>query len=246
MITLGIDVGSEFVKSVLLNGNNLISKSILKSSDDAEMAALKSIESIHIEKISITGVSGKESSFNAAKEYSVPVCQMKGALFQFPNVRTIINMGAHSSIAIKLSKNRQNIVNFITNTKCAGGSGSFLNAMAKVLHTRVEEFNAFFQEPVKKKVEITNFCAVFAESEVISLIHNKIPKEDIIIAVVDTVVEKARELLKRIRVEEDLVITGGVARLNCIAKSLSAKLGVNVLVPDDPIFTGAIGAALMR
>lgn len=251
MPNLGVDVGSEYVKAVILNQKNVLASKVLHSSDEAEIAAQEVIDSVlrtaslkadAVKSIAVTGIGRKDVSF-ISKNYSEPICQARGAAWLFPQARTILAMGAHSSIAVKIGKTGK-IKNFVTSDKCAGGSGSFLTAMAKVLHTPLNEFDSFANTS-SEQLKITNFCAVFAESEVVSLIHSKTTKEDIIGGILEAVVEKAVQLLKRIRVEEDVVVTGGVAKIKNLSSAIEKKLKITVSVPEDPMITGAIGVALL-
>lgn len=251
MITLGLDIGSEYVKSVLLNSNSVIESAVFQSSDEAGAAAQKVVQQVldksslkidQIDGVAVTGNGRGEVGF-ARHSFSDPICQAKGATFLFPEAGTVLALGAHSSIAIKLGRGGK-VVNFLSSDKCAGGSGSFLTAMAKVLHTPISDFNELSLK-ARNKVGITNFCAVFAESEVISLIHQLVPKEDIIAGILDAVCDKLVMLLKRLRVEREVVLTGGVAMLRGVSLRLEEKLGGAVLVPEEPMITGAIGAALL-
>jgi len=252
MVALGVDIGSEFVKAVILNQEHILASAAFQSSDDTDTAAQKVVNQVlknasmaleDLSNIAATG-SGRKDIISIKRNFSDPICHARGAAWLFPHARTILAMGAHSSIAVKIGKDGK-VKTFITSDKCAGGSGSFLVAMAKVLNTPLDEFSVVPRSDSREKVKITNFCAVFAESEVISLIHNRISKADIIAGIIDTVSDKCAQLLKQIGVEEDVVLTGGVAKANTLTKSLEEKLRIPVHVPEDPMITGAIGAALL-
>lgn len=251
MITMGLDIGSEFAKAVILEDKSLLASAVTRSSDEAEVVARKVADQVlreaslsieNIEKMAATGCGRGEISF-VKSNYSEVVCHARGAVELFPRARTILAMGAHGSMALKLDDSKK-VKNFVTSDKCAGGAGSFLSAMAKVLFTSTEEFDCQ-RDKSRQSVNLSNFCAVFAESEVISLIHNKTPKEDIIAAVINAVSDRLLALLKRIRVEEDLVLTGGVANIRGLIDLFREKLKVPVYVPYDPMIGAALGAALL-
>ena len=87
-------------------------------------------------------------------------------------------------------------------------------------------------------------CAVFAESEVVSLIHAKTPKEDISRAVHDAVASRIVSMVRKVGVASDVVLVGGVAKNIGFIDSLKRSLEMDVTVPEDPEFVGALGAAL--
>lgn len=130
------------------------------------------------------------------------------------------------------------------NEKCASGTGLFLETMAKkMLDMRVEDLG---EESLKSKreVEVNNMCAVFAESDVITLIHKKILREDIVRGLHDSVAVRVNTMIKSIGLEPDVVLTGGVARNRGVVESMKRILGVQVYVPERPEMIGALGAAI--
>lgn len=52
-------------------------------------------------------------------------------------------------------------------------------------------------------------------------------------------------MVNRLRVEEAVVLTGGGGKNKGLVKALSQQLGHEILVPDEPLITGALGAALL-
>jgi activator of 2-hydroxyglutaryl-CoA dehydratase len=99
----------------------------------------------------------------------------------------------------------------------------------------------------KNKADITGTCAVFAESEVISHIHRvpPTPKEDIIAGIHSSMVSRVMGLIKRLGVEKDVAVVGGVARNRGLIAILEKELGFKVLVPENPEMTAALGAAVL-
>jgi benzoyl-CoA reductase subunit D len=88
-------------------------------------------------------------------------------------------------------------------------------------------------------------CAVFAESEVVSLIHSKTPKEDIARAVHDAIASRIGSMARRVGIEADVALIGGVARNEGFVDALRRGLETEILVPDDPEYVSAVGAALV-
>ncbi len=88
-------------------------------------------------------------------------------------------------------------------------------------------------------------CVVFAESEVVSLIHAKHSKEDISRAVHDAVADRIASMARRIGIEKDVALVGGVAKNVGFVDSLKRDLEVDLLIPEDPDFSCALGAAMV-
>jgi benzoyl-CoA reductase subunit D len=86
-------------------------------------------------------------------------------------------------------------------------------------------------------------CAVFGESEVVSLIHQKIPKPDISRAVMDAIAGRIGSLARIVGLERDVVVVGGMAKNAGFVDSLKKTIEMPVAVPEDPDYIGALGAA---
>jgi len=139
---------------------------------------------------------------------------------------------------------RGEAIDFVVSEKCASGSGRFLEVMARVLQTPLEEFGALSSKSTKQ-VQFTTSCAVFAESEAISRIAEGAAKEDILAGVHESMAIKVVSLVQRVRLEKEVAFTGGGARDVGLVRSIEDKLGEKLLVPPEPVLTGALGAALL-
>jgi len=78
----------------------------------------------------------------------------------------------------------------------------------------------------------------------VSLIHNKTSKADIARAVYDAMADRVSSMVRRLGVSPAVVLVGGVARDAGFVSSLSRRLGVELRIPENPEFAGAVGAAL--
>ncbi|MDX9787883.1 MAG: acyl-CoA dehydratase activase [Desulfobacterales bacterium] len=251
MINLGVDIGSETLKAVIINNDTIISDVVIQSSDKAEVGYRKLIDqtllkaSLRVEDIDNEVFTGREKQSISfiRKSYSEPICHARGVKFLFPEARTILITGAHGSTAVSLGEGNK-IKNFISSDKCAGATGMFLSPISKILQIPLQDFDAHAKK-ANQKVSISNACAVFAESEVISLIHSRISKEDIVAGIIDAISERLAGLFKRIKVNDQVVMTGGLARMQSLVQSMESKLGCRILVPGNPLITGALGAALL-
>jgi benzoyl-CoA reductase subunit D len=130
------------------------------------------------------------------------------------------------------------------NERCAAGAGAFIEAMARALELRMEDMG-----PLSLKAErastINASCVIFGESDVVTLIHRQESKPEIARAVFDAMADRISSMVRRLGVNLDVVLVGGVAKDVGFVASLKRKLGVDVLIPEYPEFAGAFGAALV-
>ena len=165
-----------------------------------------------------------------------------GARFFFPGCRTVLDIGGQDSKVIALS-NEGKVLAFQMNDKCAAGTGRFLEIMAASLGYTLQEF-ALAAMGANDTAPVNSMCTVFAESEVISLKNHGTPPGDISRALHLSVIQRMLGMLHRIDTLQDIVFTGGVARNRAMVELLKDGLGREVLVPEHPEITGAVGAAL--
>ncbi|MGC8610236.1 MAG: acyl-CoA dehydratase activase [Thermoplasmata archaeon] len=128
---------------------------------------------------------------------------------------------------------------FVTNDKCAAGTGRFLEKMANVLNVDMKDLSQNYEDPVK----INSTCTVFAETELVGLMMEKYPKERLMAGINYAVFERIRPYILRFRPKQ-IVFTGGVANNRAISKIIEENIGVDVIIPEDPQANGAIGCAI--
>lgn len=248
-IVAGIDVGSHNVSTVLLGSSGPIGHAILASAEEGERAARYSLEEacarsgdLPIPRVVVaTGCGRKHVSF-ANRQSSEVLCQARGAHQLFPQARTVLNLGAESNRAVRISPEGRATA-FATNDKCAAGSGRFLELMARVLEVSLEEMDDLALAS-DTRAEVSSRCTVFAESEVISHIHRGVPKAEILAGIHASVVDRIVELAGRIEVEPEVAVTGGLALNRALLAELESRLDLPLLVPSEPRIVGALGAAL--
>ena len=136
------------------------------------------------------------------------------------------------------------VVDFLMNDKCAAGTGRFLEVMAKALELGIEDLGHISLQ-AQKPLQISSTCTVFAESEVVTLVAEGVNREDIVAGLHEAIATRAVGMLRRFKIEPDVVFTGGVAKNTGVVKAVRENLGYEVLVPDDPLVSGALGAALL-
>lgn len=200
---------------------------------------------IRFEDISRCVATGYGSSAVAFADETVTdiVCHSAGVHNLFPRVRTVIEVGAQFSKAIRINEEGR-IVQFVMNEKCAGGSGKFLQVMARILHRKLEDI-AEVSTTGSKGVEFTTGCAVFAESEAVSRIAEGASPHEILAGVHKAMASKIANLVTRVGLLSDCALTGGGARHCGLIEAISRELSMPITVPDEPQITAALGAALL-
>ena len=116
--------------------------------------------------------------------------------------------------------------------------------MSRALEVKLDEMGELSRKSTKD-IEINAQCVVFAESEVVSLIHAKTAKPDIARAVHDSIASRITSLVRRVGVEKDVVLLGGVSKNIGFVDSLKKQLAMDLLIPDEPQIVGALGAAII-
>jgi predicted CoA-substrate-specific enzyme activase len=169
-------------------------------------------------------------------------CHARGVFSLFPNVRTAIDIGGQDAKCMKINKGK--LVDFAMNDKCAAGTGRFLEVTAATLGIRLEEMGNISLKS-NKKIQISNLCTIFAQQEVVALLSRGEKVEDIIAGLHDALASRVAALARRLKVEPDVVLTGGVAKNTGMVKAMKENLGCELLVPEEPLLTGAMGAAIL-
>ncbi len=250
MITAGIDSGAKNVKAVIKNDGKVVAKAMVPAGLDARIsaneaydAALKKagLKRTDVEKIIVTGAGKKDCDF-ATGEITEVGARAKGIHFVMPNVRTVIEVGAEEGSAVRVN-DKGGIVDFAINEKCAAGAGAFVEAMARALETQVEKMADLYDQSTKE-VGMNAQCAVFAESELVTLVHSQTAKPDIARAVLNSIADRIVSMMRRVGIENDVAAIGGVALNGGFVKAVEKELNIKLSVPADPQFISAIGAAI--
>lgn len=248
---LGIDVGSGFSKAVLCEGEKLCSFAVLPSGgsymDTARAVAEEATGkgSVSLRDIVYTVATGYGAQMvDFADETATDItCHSVGVNRLFPSVRTLIDIGAQYSRAIRVNDSGK-ATYFIMNEKCAGGSGKFLQVIARILKISFEEISALSINSAQP-VEFTTGCAVFAESEAVSRISEGFLPGDILAGVHKAMASKIMTLVARVGFENDCAITGGGAKDIGLVRAIESELKIGAMVPGEPQITAAFGAAIL-
>ncbi|MFH2046326.1 MAG: acyl-CoA dehydratase activase [Pseudomonadota bacterium] len=246
----GIDMGTAFIKVVILNKDNIVfsrampsGKCYKETAEKIMQAALEKVGLVmtDIAEIVATGYGAGNVSF-ASRQISDMSCQVRGARYLFPSAQAVIDIGSQSTKVIKLDEEGR-MKEFIANEKCAAGNGRFLQVLARVLGVTLDDLGSISLK-AEKEVKFTTSCAVFVESEVISRVAEQQKKEDIVAGAHASIANKVANLVLRIRPEGDCVLTGGGALNIGLVKSLKEKLDCLLFIPKEPQINAALGEAL--
>jgi len=178
----------------------------------------------------------------ADKQMTELSCHARGVANAFPNVRLAIDVGGQDAKALSIKEGK--LVDFVMNDKCAAGTGRFLEVIARVLGLKIEDLGDISSR-AQTAVSISSTCTVFAEQEVATRLSEGSSVESIIAGLHESIATRVVRMAKKLKVEPDVVFTGGVAKNSGVVKAIEKQLGIPVLVPVDPLLTGAIGAALL-
>ncbi len=253
MKALGIDIGSLTTEAVILDDSSILSFTITPAGDDPEASAKAAVDQALANAeigpdgdlyIVSTGIGGKLISFSQQQK-AITTCLARGIHWLFPEARTAIDLGAETATVLRINE-RGRVSDWVNHDKCAAGTGAFLQQMAKLMKMPLEEMSRL-PAAVCSGPAITSTCAVFAESEVISHVHRDppTPKEEIIAGIYSSVVSRILTLCKRIGIERQVAVVGGVALNNGLIEMLEKEMGFGVMVPDAPQTTAALGAAIV-
>lgn len=251
MYVLGIDSGSTSTNAVIMDQDRkIVAFSVVrtgaKSGESADRILKEVLDKASLKREDISWIVstgyGRVSIDFADENVTEISCHGKGAHYFNPKIRTILDIGGQDSKAIKLSETGD-VSDFVMNDKCAAGTGRFLEMIARSLEVSLDELGAIALES-KEKIEITSMCSVFAESEVISLIAQNKEKADIANGVCGAIANKAFGLLRRVGLEPDFMMTGGVAKNPGVVRAVEEKVGSKLYICEEPEIVGATGAAL--
>ncbi|MCL5986438.1 MAG: acyl-CoA dehydratase activase [Actinobacteria bacterium] len=251
MIAAGIDVGSISAETVILKAGKVLVYNILPTGANSRTAGEKSfnealerarIKREDVKYIIATGY-GRISIPFADKQVTEISCHGRGAHFINKKIRTVIDIGGQDSKVIRVDANGKS-TDFVMNDKCAAGTGRFLEVMARSLEIPLEEMGKISLK-AKGSATISSTCTVFAESEIVSLVAEGLPIENISSGIHQAIANKIGSLAARVGIEEVVALTGGVAKNVGVRKALEDKLGIKLFIPDEPQIIGALGAALI-
>lgn len=251
MYFAGVDIGSTMTKIVVMDGaGNICSRIVGPTGPEhrrlANEVLAQALEQANlsfgqIDYVVATGYGRVNVPF-ADRQITELSCHARGVASLFPTVRTAIDIGGQDAKGLKIKDGK--LLDFVMNDKCAAGTGRFLEVLADTLGLELDDLGGISLESTKK-VPISSTCTIFAQQEVIARISEGLPLEDIVAGLHNALAGRVARMVQRLRVEPDVVLTGGVAKNIGVVRAMQENLGYKILVPPDPLLTGAIGAAIL-
>lgn len=251
MITAGIDMGSRTIKILVLRDGEVVGRALALSGFDAAGRARELLRGVldgagldrtALGRIAATGV-GRDEVTDRDLTLTEVGAAARGACQLVPGARTVIDIGAEEGRALRCDGTGR-VLDFCVNEKCAAGTGAFTEAMARALEVSVEELGPLSLKSTRS-IPINTQCAVFAESEIVSMIHGNVAKEDMARAVHESIAQRVVSMVRRVGCEPAVVLVGGMARNVGFVAALKQGLELDGLhVPEAPEFCAALGAAL--
>lgn len=254
MIVAGVDIGSVTTKVVILQDKKILSQAISPTGTSPKLAAEKSLKraqnvanlpSSNINCIVSTGYGRRAIEFGNKAITEIMACTQGARWLGSPggNIGTIVDLGGQDTKVISLN-DKEEVIDFVMNDKCAAGTGRFLEVMANVLGVKLENLGELSLKSTET-IKINSTCTVFAESEVVSLIAQGKNREDIIAGIHASIAERIVGMIREVGEKEVIFFTGGGAKNIGMRKALEDKLGRRLYVPSHPQFVSALGAALI-
>jgi predicted CoA-substrate-specific enzyme activase len=254
-LVAGIDCGSGYTKAVVIEAAEgearVLGRGRVRTGVHLEEAAKTALKQAleqagagreEVAYVATTGFGRYSISFRDIQVTEI-TSAARGAHQLFPESACVLDIGGQSTRAVGL-RDGGKVKAFKTNDKCAAGSGMFLARAAKYLGIEVEEIGDLSLS-AQNPQPISSICAVLAESEIINHVSAGVSVEDILRGIHDSLAERAGALLKRVGMQKELTLIGGVARQRGMVKALEERLQVQVRVPEDCDSVCALGAALL-
>ena len=249
----GCDVGSTYTKCVILDEKgNIVSdctiRSKINSHESAQLALQTAIDKVpgldsakDLAYLIGTGYGRNKVPF-ADENISEISCHAMGVHVTDPTVKAIIDIGGQDVKGIAIAPDGT-VKNFAMNDKCAAGTGRFYEAMAHAFEMTLPEFSAL-SLTAKNTIPITAQCTVFAESEVISLVGEGKPMDEIAAGIQMAVAKRCFVMAKKAGATDSITLTGGCAKNQGLKKAIEHVLKLKVIeLKTDPQLMGALGAA---
>ena len=251
MTTVGIDCGTQRTKAVLVRDGEILAAAVTRTDFDTNKAAEDAFAMLlqesglsaeDVEKIYITGVGAQTIRIGDGKVNEI-MSAAAGAARLVPGCRCVLDLGAERNRAIRLDEGKR-VQGYEVNDKCASGSGTFIEAMARVLDTTIDDFGDLALQH-QKDIILSAQCVVFVESEVISLIHQNEAASDIAWGVLEGVASHIVGLTNRFGKVSDICVIGGPTRNSGLMAALEKEIGQKITVAPQAEYASAYGAALL-
>jgi predicted CoA-substrate-specific enzyme activase len=251
MICVGCDVGAMATKTAIMRDNQLIGWDVtLNQGRLAEVAEESLAKALDIAGVPVDALDQRVGTGWGQKYIGYPHrtetminCLARAAVWTSADIRTVVDLGGLSTTVISLSPEGR-VLEYRNNDRCASGTGFFIDLAAQALEMELEHLDLAALN-AEKRAYIGAQCAVFGESEIVSHVNDGVEPTEIAAGVTHSIGVGAATTVLRLGANQEILATGGVAKLKSVIESLAEKLGVDVRPPEvDPQLAAAIGAAL--
>jgi predicted CoA-substrate-specific enzyme activase len=252
--TVGLDVGSTYTKALIVSDTHqIVGHAMVRTGFRLAQAA----EHAYHNALAQAGLDEQEVAYAVATGFGchqIPwsdvsvtdlTASARGATRLFPSTRIILDIGGQTMKASRLD-DQARVQSFRLNDKCAAGTGAFVEKTARSMGFNTQDIGPLLATS-KEAVPISGVCAVFAESEVINHLSQGRAPADIMYGAIVSLVERAVQLLKRLRMVPEITVIGGIMQFETMAQVARQHLKTTVNVPETPLvqFIPALGAALL-
>lgn len=249
----GCDVGSTYTKCVIIDETGtIVAHTTIRSKINAEISAKEALDSTIKQVESLKGIGdlaylvgtgyGRNKVPQADENISEISCHAMGVHVTNPDVKAIIDIGGQDVKGIQIDSDGT-VKTFAMNDKCAAGTGRFFEAMANAFECSLDEFSKLSLS-AKNAIPITAQCTVFAESEVITLVGEGKPRDEIAAGIQQAVAKRCFVMAKKAGATDKITLTGGCAKNVGLKKAIENVLRIKVVdLKTDPQLMGALGAA---
>lgn len=249
----GCDVGSTYTKCVIIDeAGTMAASTTLRSKINSEVSARLALEETIAQIPGLAGMMdltyligtgyGRNRVPFAQENISEISCHAMGVHVTDPGIKAIIDIGGQDIKGISIDSDGT-VKNFAMNDKCAAGTGRFYEAMAHAFEMSLAEFSKL-SLTAKNVIPITAQCTVFAESEVITLVGEGKPVNEIAAGIQMSVAKRCFVMAKKAGAFDRITLTGGCAKNEGLKKAIESVLKLKVVdLAIDPQLMGALGAA---
>lgn len=251
MYFVGLDIGSTMTKCVIVDEDEKIVTYFLgpTGAEHRRLANVVTIQTLEQAGIALDDVArivstgyGRVNVPFADDQITEITCHARGIFKLFPRVRTIIDIGGQDSKGIQVMNGK--VAGFVMNDKCAAGTGRFLEMVAEIMGVNVAEMAELALKGTRK-IKSSSICSVFAAQEVMRNMAKGMKREDIAAGLHQSMAVRICNMLNRIDVQDDVVMTGGGAKNRALRTEIESYLGKQIQCPEEPFITGALGASLL-
>ncbi len=247
----GVDIGSTMSKVAIIDDEQNLRAAVVGPTGAEHR---RKANQVMIEALGQAGIPLETVGYIVATGYgrlNVPfadqqvteiTCHARGVMTLFPEAQSIIDIGGQDSKALRVGNHK--VLDFTTNDKCAAGTGRFLEVIAETLDLPLSDMSQISLKS-SRPVQITSICTIFAQQEVIRYLSEGTDLADVLAGMHDATASRVVRMARRIGVLPPVVFTGGVALNPAMVKAMEDNLGFPVLVPSNPLITGALGAAVI-